>query len=159
MNITIITVGKLKENYLKDGIDEYLKRLNKYCNIKIIEVLDEKAPENLSFADEEIIKSKEAERIKKHIKDNSYVIVLDIMGKSNSSEEFAGLIQRLGVNGFSDITFIIGGSIGLSYDILDRAAYKLSFSKMTFPHQLMRLILVEQIYRGFRIIKGEPYHK
>jgi len=159
MNITIISVGKLKENYLKDGIDEYLKRLTKYATVKIIEVADEKAPENLSPADEEIVKSKESDRIKKYIKDNTYVIVLDIMGKSNTSEEFAGLIQRLGVNGFSDLTFIIGGSLGLSYDILDKAAYKLSFSKMTFPHQLMRLILVEQIYRGFRIIKGEPYHK
>lgn len=159
MNITIICVGKLKEKYLKDGVDEYLKRLGKYCSIKIIEVDDEKAPEKLSLADEEIIKKKEAERIKRYIKDSSYIIVLDIMGKSSSSEEFAAFLHKLSINGFSDITFIIGGSIGLSYDILDNANHKLSFSKMTFPHQLMRLILLEQIYRGFKIIKGEPYHK
>lgn len=159
MNITIICVGKLKEKYLKEGIQEYLKRLERYCDIRIIEVADEKVPEELSFAEEEIVKKKEAERIKKHIKDNSYVIALDIMGRSSSSEEFARLIHKLNINGFSDITFIIGGSIGLSYDILDKANYKLSFSKMTFPHQIIRLILLEQIYRAFKIIKNEPYHK
>lgn len=159
MNITIICVGKLKEKYLKDGIDEYLKRLSKYASVKIIEVDDERAPENLSPADEEIIKRKEAERIQKHIKAGSYVIALAIDGKMQSSEEFAAFIEKCGVDGNSDITFIIGGSIGLSDNILNVANYKMSFSKMTFPHQLMRLILLEQIYRGFRIIKGEPYHK
>jgi 23S rRNA (pseudouridine1915-N3)-methyltransferase len=159
MNITVICVGKLKEKYLKDGINEYLKRLSKYCNVKVFEVDDEKAPEKLSKADEDIVKKKEGERIKRYIKEGSFIICLAIEGKGLSSEEFADFISKLGVNGTSDITFIIGGSIGLSDEILDMSNYKLSFSKMTFPHQLMRMILLEQIYRGFRIITGEPYHK
>lgn len=159
MNINIICVGKLKEKYLKEGMDEYIKRLNRYCNINIFEVEDEEAPEGLSLSDEEIIKNKEAVKIKRFIKPNAYTVALDILGKSLSSEEFSNFIEKLAVNGYSDITFIIGGSIGLSYEILDNVNFKMSFSKMTFPHQLMRLILLEQVYRGFKIIKNEPYHK
>lgn len=159
MNISIITVGKLKEKYLKDGIDEYKKRLSRYCSIDIIEVQDEKAPESLSEKEEEQVKIREGQGILKHIKDGTYVIALDIKGKMISSEEFSTLISDLGISGNSNIAFVIGGSLGLSQEVLARADYKLSFSKMTFPHQVMRLILLEQIYRGFRIMKGEPYHK
>lgn len=159
MNISIITVGKLKEKYLKDGIDEYKKRLSRYCSIDIIEVQDEKAPETLSEKEEEQVKIKEGQGILKHIKDGTYVIALDLKGKMLSSEEFSTLLGDLGVSGNSNIAFIIGGSLGLSQEVLNRADYKLSFSKMTFPHQVMRLILLEQVYRGFRIMKGEPYHK
>lgn len=159
MNIKIIGVGKLKEKYLKDGIAEYLKRLTAYAKVEIIEVNDEKTPDNASPAEEEQIKAKEGERILKHIKEGSYIITLAIDGKGLTSEAFSSLIENLGVQGRSDITFIIGGSLGLAEEVLRKADYKLSFSAMTFPHQLMRLILVEQIYRGFRIIKGEPYHK
>lgn len=159
MNISIITVGKLKGKYLKDGIDEYKKRLSRYCSIDIIEVQDEKAPETLSEKEEEQVKIKEGQGILKHIKDGTYVIALDLKGKMLSSEEFSTLLGDLGVSGNSNIAFIIGGSLGLSQEVLNRADYKLSFSKMTFPHQVMRLILLEQVYRGFRIMKGEPYHK
>ncbi|SEG00973.1 23S rRNA (pseudouridine1915-N3)-methyltransferase [Caloramator fervidus] len=159
MNIDIICVGKLKEKYLKDGIEEYKKRLSRYCNINIIEVPDEKAPENISQKEEDIIKQKEGFGILKHVKDNSFVIALEIKGKMMSSEELADFIKERQVTGDSNLTFIIGGSIGLSKEVLQRANLKLSFSKMTFPHQLMRLILLEQIYRAFKIIKGEPYHK
>ncbi len=159
MNITLISVGKLKEKYLKLGINEYSKRLSRYSKLKIIEVPDEKAPENLSSAEEEIVKNKEGEGILKHVKDGAYVIALDLKGKMLSSEELADKLENLGVTGNSNIILIIGGSLGLSDKVLKRADYKLCFSKMTFPHQLMKLILLEQIYRGFRIMKGEPYHK
>ena len=159
MRITIITVGKIKEKYLKQGIEEYTKRLSKYCKLEIIEVADEKAPENMSLAQEDIVKNKEGEKILKSIKEDSYIIALAIDGKGRTSEEFAKEIADLGVNGNSHITFIIGGSLGLSKTILTKSDEKISFSKMTFPHQLMRLILLEQVYRGFRIINGEPYHK
>ncbi len=159
MNISIITVGKIKERYLKDAIDEYSKRLKRYCKLEIIEVQDEKTPDNASDKEELQIKAKEGEAILKHIKDNMYVIALAIEGKMVSSEELAGLIKDLGIKGDSNIAFIIGGSLGLSKEVLNRADYKLSFSKMTFPHQLMRVILLEQVYRGFRINYGEPYHK
>jgi 23S rRNA (pseudouridine1915-N3)-methyltransferase len=159
MNINIITVGKLKEKYLKDGIEEYKKRLTRYCTLDIIEVPDEKAPENLSEKEEEQIKNKEGANILKYIKENTYVIALAINGNNLSSEAFSELIEGLGINGNSNVAFVIGGSLGLSNEVLTRANYKLSFSKMTFPHQLMRLILIEQVYRGFRIINGEPYHK
>lgn len=159
MNITIISVGKLKEKYLKLGIDEYSKRLTRYAKMNIIEIPDEKAPENLSSAEEQIVKNKEGEGILKNIKDGMYVIALDLKGKMLSSEELADKLQSLGITGSSNIAFIIGGSLGLSEDVLKRADYKLCFSPMTFPHQLMKLILLEQIYRGFRIIKNEPYHK
>jgi 23S rRNA (pseudouridine1915-N3)-methyltransferase len=159
MNISIISVGKLKEKYLKDGIDEYKKRLSRYCSIEMIEVSDEKAPESLSLKEEEQIKDKEGQSILKYIKDNTYVVALDLKGKMLSSEELSEFLGDLGVSGNSNIAFIIGGSLGLSKEVLSRANYKLCFSKMTFPHQLMRLILLEQVYRGFRIMKGEPYHK
>lgn len=159
MKITIITVGKIKEKYLKDAIAEYSKRLGKYCKLEIIEVADEKTVENASEAVEESIREKEAERILKYIKDDSYVVTLEIQGKQLTSEELADKIETLGVTGTSHITFVIGGSIGLGRSVLQKSNYALSFSKMTFPHQLMRVILLEQIYRSFRIINGEPYHK
>lgn len=159
MNITVISVGKLKEKYLKEAIDEYAKRLQRYCKISIIELQDEKTPDNASEKEELQIKNKEGEAILKSIKDNSFVIALDLKGKMLTSEEFSTYIQELGVSGKSDLVFVIGGSLGLSQDVLNRANYKLCFSKMTFPHQLFRVMLLEQIYRGFRIMKGEPYHK
>ena len=159
MRINIVCVGKIKEKYLKLGIDEFKKRLSKYCKLEIIELEDEKAPENLSDKEMLIIKEKEGKKILSKIKDNSYVIALAIDGKNLSSEELAETINKLGVRGVSNITFVIGGSLGLSDEVLSRADYKLSFSKMTFPHQLMRLILLEQVYRVYRINNGEPYHK
>ena len=159
MRISIICVGKIKEKYLKLGIDEFKKRLSKYCKLEIIELDDEKAPENLSDKEMLMIKEKEGKKILSKIKDNSYVIALAIDGKNLSSEELADTINNLGVRANSHIVFIIGGSLGLSDEILSRANYKLSFSKMTFPHQLMRLILLEQVYRAYRINSGEPYHK
>ena len=159
MRINIVCVGKIKEKYLKLGIDEFKKRLSKYCKLDIIELDDEKAPENLSDKEMEMIKDKEGNTILAKIKDTSYVIALAIDGKSLSSEELADTINKLGIRGISNITFVIGGSLGLSDEVLSRADYKLSFSKMTFPHQLMRLILLEQIYRSYRINNGEPYHK
>lgn len=159
MRITVITVGKIKEKYLKDAIAEYSKRLSKYCKLDIVEVADEKTPDQASQAVEDAIRDKEAERIMKHIKDDMYVITLEIGGKMLSSEELSERIERLGIQGKSDIAFVIGGSIGLGKDVLKRSNYALSFSKMTFPHQLMRVILLEQIYRSYRIMKGEPYHK
>ena len=159
MNISVISVGKLKEKYLKLGIEEFSKRLSKYCKLDLIELEDEKCPENLSEKDMEIVKNKEGQRILSKIKNNSYVISLAIDGKNLSSEELADTISKLAVRGNSHITFIIGGSLGLSDEVLKRADYKLSFSKMTFPHQLMKLILLEQVYRSFRINNNEPYHK
>ncbi|MCS4472178.1 23S rRNA (pseudouridine(1915)-N(3))-methyltransferase RlmH [Clostridium botulinum] len=159
MNISIISVGKIKEKFLKAAIDEYSKRLSKYCKLNIIEVTDEKTPDNASFKEENIIKEKEGNLILKHIKDNSFVIALDLKGKSITSEEFSGLIENCRLKGNSTITFVIGGSLGLSEQVLSRANYKLSFSKMTFPHQLFRVMLLEQIYRAFRILCREPYHK
>ena len=159
MRINIVCVGKIKEKYLKLGIDEFKKRLSKYCKLEIIELEDEKAPENLSDKEMLMIKEKEGKKILSKIKDNSYVIALAIDGKNLSSEELAETINKLGVRGISNITFVIGGSLGLSDEVLSRANYKLSFSKMTFPHQLMRLILLEQVYRAYRINNGEPYHK
>ena len=159
MRINIVCVGKIKEKYLKLGIDEFKKRLSKYCKLEIIELEDEKAPENLSDKEMLMIKEKEGKKLLSKIKDNSYVIALAIDGKNLSSEELAETINKLGVRGISNITFVIGGSLGLSDEVLSRADYKLSFSKMTFPHQLMRLILLEQVYRAYRINNGEPYHK
>ena len=159
MNIKVISVGKIKEKYIKLGIEEFSKRLSKYCKLDIIEVDDEKAPENLSEKEMDMIKFKEGQKILSNIKNNSYVIALAIDGKNLSSEELADKMKALGISGNSNIAFVIGGSLGLSKEVLNRADFKLSFSKMTFPHQLMRLILLEQIYRGYRIIKNEPYHK
>lgn len=159
MNITVICVGKLKEKYLKSAIDEYSKRLGRYCKLDIIELSDEKTPDNASEKEELMIKDKEGVNILKNIKDNMFVVALDIQGKMISSEDLAELISSSGLRGNSNMAFIIGGSLGLSKEVLNRADFKLSFSKMTFPHQLFRVMLMEQIYRGFRIINGEPYHK
>lgn len=159
MKITIVTVGKIKEKYLKDAIAEYSKRLSKYCKLEIVEVADEKTPDNASEVVEDQIRSKEAERIMKYVKEDAYVITLEINGKQLTSEELADKIEKLGVQGTSHIMLIIGGSIGLGEEVLKRSDFALSFSKMTFPHQLMRVILLEQIYRSYRIISGEPYHK
>lgn len=159
MKITVITVGKIKEKYLKDAIAEYSKRLSKYCKLEIVEVADEKTPDNASETVEEQIRDKEAERIMKYVKEDAYVITLEIAGKQLTSEELADKIEKLGVQGTSHIILIIGGSIGLGKAVLNRSDYALSFSKMTFPHQLMRVILLEQVYRSYRIISGEPYHK
>lgn len=159
MNISIVTVGKLKEKYLKLGIEEYVKRLNSYAKIEMIEVPDEKAPEILSDIEMKQVKQKEGERILAKINQDTYVIALAINGKLKSSEELADNLDKLATYGKSKVAFVIGGSLGLSDEVLKRADEQLSFSKMTFPHQLMRLILVEQIYRAFRINRGEPYHK
>ena len=159
MKITVITVGKIKEKFLKDAIAEYSKRLSKYCKLEIVEVADEKTPDNASEVVEDAIRSKEAERILKYVKDDAFVITLEINGKQLSSEELADKIDNLGVQGTSHIIFIIGGSIGLGQEVLQKSNFALSFSKMTFPHQLMRVVLLEQIYRSYRIINGEPYHK
>lgn len=159
MKITLITVGKIKEKHLKDAIAEYSKRLSRYCKLDIIEVTDEKTPDHASESVEDAIRSKEAERIQKYIKEDAYIITLEIGGKQLASEELAEKIDKLGIQGVSHIIFIIGGSIGLGREVLSRSDYALSFSKMTFPHQLMRVILLEQIYRSYRIINGEPYHK
>lgn len=159
MGITIISVGKLKEKYLKMGIEEYVKRLNGYTKMEIIEVPDEKAPEQLSDAEMEIVKKKEGERILAKLTPDHYVIALAINGKMRSSEELSKDIESLMTYGQSKIAFVIGGSLGLHDDVLHRANEKLSFGKLTLPHQLMKLVLVEQVYRSFRIMKGEPYHK
>ena len=159
MNISIVTVGKLKEKYLKQGIEEYSKRLSAYAKIDIIEIPDEKAPETLSEQEMLQVKGKEGERILAKIPDDAHVIALAIEGKMKSSEELADTLDKLATYGKSKIVFVIGGSLGLSRDVMKRANDTLSFSKMTFPHQLMRRILVEQVYRAFRINRGEPYHK
>lgn len=159
MNIYIIAVGKIKDKYIQEGIKEFSKRLSRYCNLKIIEVEDEKAPENLSDRDMEAVKKKEGEKILSKIPQNSSIISLEIQGKQISSEELSEKMEELMVNGMNDITFIVGGSLGLSDEVRSKSNFKLSFSKMTFPHQLMRLILLEQIYRAWKIMKNEPYHK
>lgn len=159
MKITVITVGKIKEKYLKDAIAEYSKRLSKYCKLEIVEVADEKTPDNASETAWNAIRDKEADRILKFIKDDAYIITLEIGGRMLSSEELAEKIEKLGIQGTSHIVFVIGGSIGLGRSVLNKSDFALSFSKMTFPHQLMRVILLEQVYRSYRIINGEPYHK
>ena len=159
MKITLITVGNIKEKYLRDAIAEYSKRLSRYCKLEILEVADEKTPDQASEVVENSIRDKEGERILKQIRDDMYVITLEIGGKMLSSEELVEKIDSLGIQGKSSIAFVIGGSIGLGEAVLKRSDYALSFSKMTFPHQLMRVILLEQVYRSYRIINGEPYHK
>lgn len=159
MKITLVTVGKIKEKFFTDAIAEYSKRLSRYCKLEIIQVADEKTPDKASENEERQIKEKEGERILAQIKDGAYVISLAIEGQMISSEQLAAKIEQLGVSGQSQIVFVIGGSLGLSEAVLKRADYKLSFSKMTFPHQLMRVILLEQIYRAYRILNKEPYHK
>lgn len=159
MNIKIISVGKLKEKYLVQGINEYVKRLGAYAKIQLVEVPDEKAPENLSDAQMMQVKEKEGDRILAKIKEGEYVYALAIEGQNPSSEDFAHQINQLGIQGKSQLVFVIGGSLGLSPAVIKRSNSQISFGKMTYPHQLMRLILVEQIYRAMRINHGEPYHK
>lgn len=159
MNISIITVGKLKEKYLKLGIAEYTKRLSAYAKVQEIEVADEKAPEHLSDADMILVKQKEGERILAKISPDTHVIALAINAKQRTSEEFARELDQLATYGKSKIAFVIGGSLGLSEDVMKRSDDTISFSKMTFPHQLMKLVLCEQIYRAYRINRNEPYHK
>lgn len=159
MHIKIITVGKLKEKWQKAAIAEYTKRLRTYAKVTVVEVVDEKVPETLSDKQKEAVKQKEAERILTHLQKETYLITLEIDGKQFSSEDLAKKIESLSTYGKSNITFIIGGSLGLSSSITKKSNLALSFSKMTFPHQLMRMILLEQIYRAFRINRGEPYHK
>ena len=159
IKISIISVGKIKEKYLKLGIEEFSKRLSKYCKLDIIEVNDEKAPENLSSKEMNIVKDKEGKSILSKIKQTQYVVALAIDGDKLSSEKFAKKLDKLSLEGNSHICFVIGGSLGLSDEVLSRADMKMSFSDMTFPHQMMRLILLEQIYRWFRINNHEPYHK
>ena len=159
MNITILCVGQIKEKYFRDAIAEYQKRLSRYCKLQMIEVADEKTKENASEAENDLIRKKEGERLLKHIKDSDYCITLEIDGKMLTSEGLSREIDRLGLAGKSSLVFVIGGSIGLDTAVLKRSDYALSFSKMTFPHQLMRVILLEQIYRSYRIMRGEPYHK
>lgn len=159
MKIKIIAVGKLKEKYLKQGIEEYTKRLSKYCKCEIIEVPDEKAPEQLSPAEMAGIKVREGAKILSKISDNEFVFALAINGKDYSSEEFAQVIDQVTLRGKSTITFVIGGSLGLSDEVMARSDQQISFGRVTYPHQLMRLILTEQVYRCFRIIHGHAYHK
>ena len=159
MKITVISVGKIKEKYFTGAIEEYAKRLSRYCKLELIEVADEKTPDGASEGLELQIKEKEGERILQKIPDGAFVVALAIDGKMLDSEELAGQMERWNVGGISHVVFLIGGSLGLAPTVLKRADYKLSFSKMTFPHQLMRVILLEQIYRSFRIRNHEPYHK
>lgn len=159
MKITILCVGKIKEKFYVEAVKEYSKRLGRYCRLEIIETADEKTPAEPSNNEINIVKKKEAERIERYISSDAYVIALAIDGRKVTSEKFASIISSLGVNGTSHIQFIIGGSLGLYDNLLKKADLRLSFSDMTFPHQLMRVILLEQVYRGYRIINGEPYHK
>ena len=159
MKITILSVGKVKEKFYRDAIAEFEKRLSRYCKLEIIEVADEKTQEEASENEIKLVKEKEGERLLKNIKEDAYVVCLCIDGKQLDSEELSNKIEKLGVQGTSHIYFVIGGSLGLADEVVKRADFKLSFSKMTFPHQLMRVILLEQIYRAYRIMNNEPYHK
>ena len=159
MKITIVCVGKIKEKFYRDALAEYTKRLSRYCSLTITEVADEKTKEQASETECAIIKDREGERILKSIRDDGYVIALAIDGKTLDSVELSEKIDKLGLSGKSNVYFVIGGPLGLSDAVMKRADYKLSFSRMTFPHQLMRVILLEQIYRSYRIINHEPYHK
>lgn len=159
MNITILAVGRLKEKYLQEAQKEYLKRISAYARVNVVEVSDEIVPEGAPAAMEVKIKEKEAERLARHIQPGTCVVALDREGGQMTSEEFAGYISGLGLQGKSSITFVIGGTLGLSGEILRQSHQRLSFSKMTFPHQIMRVILLEQVYRAFKIARGEPYHR
>lgn len=159
MKTKIISVGKLKEKYLVDGVNEYIKRLGAYTKVEVYEVADEKIPNNPSLADETLVKVKEGRRVLDKVKQDDYMILLDVQGKKLDSIKFSKHIENLMIDGKSSIVFVIGGSLGHCQEVYDRANYKLSFSDMTFPHQLMKLMLVEQIYRAFKIINNETYHK
>lgn len=159
MRITVVCVGKLKEKYWQAAVAEYSKRLGRYHKLEIVELADEKAPETMSQAQEEEVKQKEGERILKALKDDAFVIALAIEGKMMTSEELSAFLEKKAVGGISHIAFVIGGSLGLSPAVMARADYALSFSPMTFPHQMMRVVLLEQIYRAEKIRRKEPYHK
>ena len=159
MNISVICVGSLKEKFFKEAAAEYIKRLSRFCHLKVIEVKDERIPENSSIKEELLVKEAEGLKIMKYLPSSSFVVALDLNGTMLSSIELSSFISNLGLKGKSSIVFIIGGSLGLSNTILVRADYKLCFSKMTFPHQLMRIFLLEQIYRSYKIQNGETYHK
>lgn len=159
MKITILCVGKLKEKFMRDAVNEYTKRLSRYVKLEVIEVADEKTPDHASLKEEELIREKEGERLLRHIKGDDHVIALAITGVQYDSIAFSRRLDGFGMSGKGHVVFVIGGSLGLSEQVLGRADEELSFSKMTFPHQLMRVILLEQIYRAYRIIRGEPYHK
>ena len=159
MKITILCVGKIKEDFYKKAVCEYVKRLGRYCKLEIIEVSDEKTPDSASLALEKQIKEKEGERLLRYVRDDMYVIAIAIDGVSLDSLQMSQKIEELGISGKSSVAFVIGGSLGLSSRVLKQADMRLSFSNMTFPHQLMRIILLEQIYRSYRIINHEPYHK
>ena len=159
LNINILCVGKIKENYLKEAINEYSKRLSKYCNLNIIEVADEVVPNKLSDNVIEEIKNKEASKMLEQLKKETYLISLDLKGKQYTSEEFSQKIQDIAVQGNSSITFVIGGTLGIGKEVLDKSKEKICFSKMTFPHQLIRVFVLEQIFRAFKISSGETYHR
>lgn len=158
LNIQIVCIGKIKENYLKQAIQEYTKRLSKYCKLTILELPDEKIPDKLNESLSNEIKNKESSAILNHIKKDSYIICLDLTGKELTSEQFSKNIENLSIQ-TSSLTFVIGGSLGLSSNLLKKAHQKICFSKMTFPHQLIRVFLLEQIFRGFKISNGETYHR
>lgn len=159
MKITVLTVGKVKEKFYRQAIEEFQKRLSRYCKLEIVEVSDEKTPDHASETEERLIKEKEGQRILKYIREDAWVCALAIEGKMLDSVELSEKLEQMGISGVSHMIFVIGGSLGLADEVLKRADFKLSFSKMTFPHQLMRVILLEQIYRAYRIMQGEPYHK
>jgi len=159
VKIDIVCVGKIKEAFFRQAVEEYAKRLSKYCKFDILEVTDEKTPDKASEIQENLIKEKEADRILDKIREDAYVFTLEIKGKRFTSESFADCIQNVTLRGKSHLVFVIGGSLGLHDKVLKRSDQSISFSDMTFPHQLMRVILSEQIYRAYRIINGEPYHK
>lgn len=159
MKITILAVGKVKERFYREAVEEFAKRLNRYCKLEIIEVADEKTPDGASEMEEKQILEKEGIRLAKYLRDDAWVCALAINGKRLDSVGFSNKIEQLGISGVSHLEFVIGGSLGLCESVLRRADFKLSFSEMTFPHQLMRVILLEQIYRGYRIMLNEPYHK
>ncbi|WP_159888075.1 23S rRNA (pseudouridine(1915)-N(3))-methyltransferase RlmH [Paenibacillus puerhi] len=159
MHIQIVAVGKLKESYLVQGIAEYAKRLGPYAKLQLVEVPDERAPESMSAAEEAQVKQREGERLLSHLRSDAFVVALAIDGRPLSSEELSRQLQDLATYGRSHVAFVIGGSLGLAPEVLARADLKLSFGRMTLPHQLMRLVLVEQVYRAFKIMRGEPYHK
>ncbi len=159
MKITILCVGKIKESFYREAVGEYVKRLGRYCSLEILEVADEKTPDGASATQEDQIKEKEADRILSKMPEGAYVYTLEIQGKRYTSELFADAIHKVGLGGRSHIVFVVGGSLGLHEKVLRRSDQAVSFSDMTFPHQLMRVILCEQIYRAYRILHGQPYHK
>lgn len=159
MKITVIAVGRLKEKFYREAVAEYEKRLGRYCKLEILQVEDEKTPDRASQAEADLIRKKEADRIIRLLKEDACVVTLEIAGRMYDSEEFAHTMEKMQISGISHIQFVIGGSLGLHAKVCEKADLAVSFSKMTFPHQLMRVILLEQIYRAYRIINGAPYHK